>query len=201
MNKNIKLTLLALITPLIFDMMIACKTEHSPGGYYSTKSFSLNNLDNSVSAPFITTSDSVLKRAYGIDMHLIRDQVGFINNTHPFLSQSAYAYDPSVDIGLSFPVDSIVSIQIFTIYDFDSSHPASSEITDYFKVYQNYSFTAVKDYFNSLNQLFPLSDLQLDIELLLMTAPTMNTKHQFEIKITISDGRILEQETTPINLI
>ena len=203
MIKNIKVALLVLIFPLLVDMGIACTPNHkSDGGLYSNKSFSVSNLDNSGRNTFITTTDSVLKKAYGIRLHLVREI--FVTNKSPqyIFIQSAYADSPPIYYHDYLPLDSIVSMQIFTINDFDDFHPAGSEITDYFKVYQNYSFTPIKEYLNKASKIYShLSDLQVDIDMLLMTAPIINTKHQFKIQIKLSDGRILTQETTMINLI
>ncbi len=205
MIRNIKLTLFIFLIPFAIDVMIACKPRHATeGGLYRNKSFSLTNLDNSGNAAFITTSDTVPKQAYGIRLHLVRDKVVKISNNHFFFVQNAFADYPANYYNGYVPLDSIVSIQILTKNSFDNNHAANSEITDLFRVYQNYTFSELKHYFAKASvQYSHLSELQIDIDLLLMSVPSTlyNTGHQFKIRLKLSDGRILEQETTMIHLI
>ena len=203
-TRKTKTLLCFLIIPLCIDMMVACFTpsRNVEGGYYKDKDFYVNNLDNSGRAAFITTSDSVLKQAYGFRLHLIRDKVAGISNPHSFFAQSAIADSPPSYVNGYFPEDTIVSVKIFTIYSFDQIHPANAEVSNCFKVYKNYSFTPVKDYFSNTRWIYShANDLQLDLDFLLITIPTINTQHQFKIQIKLSDGRTLEQKTTLINLI
>ena len=202
MKKYIRLTFFMIIIPLVIDMMIACKPHHATeGGLYRNTGFTVNNLDNSGSSAFITSSDSVLRQAYGIRLHLVRDKVADIRNPLSQFVQSAYAEYPIYYNGY-FPLDSIVSIQIFTLSDFDTIHPANTEITDLFRVYQNYAYTIPKDYFSKISRQYShLSDLQVNIDLLLMIAPSISKRQQFKIQMKLSNGKILEQETTMINLI
>ena len=86
--------------------------------------------------------------------------------------------------------------------DFDSNHLANSDISDYFKVYKKYSFTSIKDYLKNSNLvLFDESSLDMTFDLLLMTPPASSKQQKFKVQITLSDGRILEKETSEIKLI
>ncbi len=203
MNRNIKLTLLALLIPLLLDMMIACCPKHeTEGGLYTNQKFYLNHLDNSGSTANIAITDSVIKKAYGIRLHLVRNRVAMSISPINYIAKSTYAGNPVHYYDGYFPVDSIVSFKIISKYDFDENHAAGSEITDYFKVYQDYSFTIAKNYFYNLNfHYLHAHELQFDVDILLMTTPTKNIKHQFKVQLKLSDGRLLEQETTTINLI
>lgn len=144
-----------------------------------------------------------MKSAYGIRIHLSREKLVF--NVVPksvFLS-SAYAYDCFCPPPRQFlPRDSITAVQVFTLSDFDGSHAANADISDYFKVYSQFSFTTIPDYLDEASWvIYDESGLEVQLDLLLMTAPSINTKHKFSVRLFLSDGRILEQQTTEIDLI
>jgi len=207
MIKNIKVTLLILIIPLVVDMMIACHPSVSDisytGGHYTNVGIFVNNLDNSGKEAVATISDSIPRQAYGFRLHLIREKLAVNNSPQYLFSQSVYADNLSSNYYNSdcYPIDSIVSFKIFTGYDFDSTHPANADVSDYFKVCDGNSFITVKDYFSFTSWVYPAYELQTDIEILLMTTPTINTRHQFKIQVKLSDGRVLEQATPIVHLI
>ena len=100
------------------------------------------------------------------------------------------------------PNDSIAAIQVITLTDFNSSHPASTAVSTYFKVYANYYFRTLDDFVKKTDASFTEEkELQLTLDLLLMTPPDSNGPHQFKVQIVLSDGRILEQDTQTIDFI
>jgi len=41
----------------------------------------------------------------------------------------------------------------------------------------------------------------IEIDLMLMTVPTINNRHQFKVRIELSNGHIFEEQTTEIELL
>jgi hypothetical protein len=207
----IKKVIIILLLPIVAEVVIACCDCLDPvKKTYSNEAFIINYLDNSGASPVATTAGSVPKDAFGIRLQFQREIVACHYRMIPTFFQSAYAFScdcpPDYQI---FPKDSVLSIKIFTQYDFDAGHAADSDISDYFSIYHPHSFTSIDKYLkpeidydgNSTLVLYRNEDLTTDLDLLLMTAPSTNTTHQFKVQITLSDGRVFEDETTEIDLI
>lgn len=65
-----------------------------------------------------------------------------------------------------------------------------------------YAFTSITDYLKYPEvRLSNESQFTSTLNLLLMTPPTLNTKHQFNIQITLSDRRVLQTQTSTTDLI
>jgi hypothetical protein len=145
-----------------------------------------DNMDNSAEKVKLSSNDSVPKAAFGI-------RLNFNIAPYPTLPRGS---DSCVFL---IPADTIVDFKIYTVYDFDATHSAGSDVSDYFKIgslkkdyysniNNNYSyntFSSIPDYLltNKKQELF----YQLDF--LLTKAPQMNLVHQFNVKI-------LEKNTT-----
>lgn len=194
-----------LLLPLILEIVVSCCECIEPiYQKYTNKALSINNLDNSGREPIVSTSTSIIKTAYGIRIQLLGEKIAGIERPNSIFIQSAFAFTkcncpPSYQF---LPKDSITTIKILSLNDFNSTHSANSEISDYFKVYKYYSFSTIQDYIRNTNPVLNYeSDLAIKIDLLLMTAPTINNQHKFRVQITLSDGRVLEQDTSIIELI
>ena len=175
-------------------------------GSYSHKTLLLINLDNSGEHALETESLQINKNAYGIRLYLKREKnaVACTQQIQSIFVQSAYA--TSVECPPEYiysPTDSIVSIKIFTVKNFDNQHAENSEITDYFRV--DHPYSTVENYVATMQYTyeddFEYWGQELKIDLLLMTAPAGNNKQQFEVQITLSDGRVLKQQTLEIELL
>jgi hypothetical protein len=166
-------------------------------------------MDNSGAQAVETVIPHINKNAYGIRLYLTREKA-VVARTKQFNSifiQSAHA--TSIECPpeyIYYPRDSIVSIKIFTINDFDDKNSENSDITDYFRIAHSYS--TVKNYvanmkfaYESNSEFDESLDKGIQIDVLLMTAPTINKIHQFKIQVELSDRRILEQLTTEIELL
>ena len=176
---------------------------------YSHTTLLLKNLDNSGAQAIETESLQINKNTYGIRLYLIREKY-VVARTKPINSifiQSAYA--TSIECPPEYfysPNDSIVSIKIFTINNFDNQHSENSDITDYFRVAHSYSTVendvANRRYSYGSDAEFEKScGKEIKIDLLLMTAPTISHLYQFKIQVKLSDRRILEQLTSEIELL
>jgi hypothetical protein len=149
-------------------------------------------------------SSQLNKNAYGIRIYLVREQVSYTKPNSSIFIQSAYAVDCFCPTNTYLARDSILSIKIFTVNDFDSQHAANSDVTDYFKIIHSYQ--SIENYVANIQYTFgeyrdSLADSEFQIDVLLMTAPTTNNKQQFTVQVALSDGRILEQQTPEIELL
>jgi len=208
---RLKKILIVLSIPVMAEIAIACcDCLETISKNYSHKSIVVQHLDNSGEKPEVTYG-SVPKHAYGVRVTFTREVVACRAKQTPTFFQSAYAFSCDCPPELTIaPKDSIVSIHLFAEHDFDPSHPADSDVSDYFKVYfpDAFSFTSIEDYLQPVINyrgysnlvLFDESQLEEELTLLLMTPPE-NTVNKFRIQITLSDGRIFEQTTEEIDLI
>jgi hypothetical protein len=194
------------IAGVVFHSCCGCneETQHEN---YSHQTIFLKNLDNSGKEAIESEALQLNKNAYGIRLYLEREKVVIAyekKQINSIFIQSAYATSCECPPEfLYFANDSIVSIKIFTVNDFDNLHLENSNITDYFKVAG--SFSSIENYVKNLYYTyaedFEYWGRELKLDLLLMTAPTANNKQQFEVQVTLSDGRILKQKTLEIELL
>lgn len=193
------------IASILFHACCPCNVETQHGNY-SHKAMSLKNLDNSGEKAVESESSELIKNAYGIRLYLTREKIVIASakQINSFFIQSAYATSCECPPEfLYFPSDSIVSIKIFTVNNFDNQHSGDSDITGYFRVAGSYSTIES----NVANMRYTYADdfeywgRELKLDLLLMATPTANNKQQFEVQVILSDGRILTQQTPEIELL
>lgn len=175
--------------------------EEALTNHYSFKSVAVTHLDNSGAKP-IASSGPVLKYAYGVGVTIEREQLAMISDVPRYsFFQSAYACDC---VGNEYiPKDTLSTFKIFTVNDFDDTHPAGSDVSDYYRISNLNAYTQLDHYVDmyGFDTLYGPSQLQSTLEILLMTPPTLNTTHQFRIELVLTDGRVMEQMTTPIDLV
>nr|WP_255717817.1 DUF5034 domain-containing protein [Pedobacter sp. Leaf250] len=113
--------------------------------------------------------------------------------------QSAYACSCQGDYLKS--KEEIVSVKIISNNDFDSNHPKGSDLSLIFmlKRYYNDELSSIKDYLKTLKLEYQ-NNYPFQKGVFLQVAPTMVKKHKFKIAITLSDGRVIESETTELEL-
>lgn len=210
MRKKL-IILFFLLVPIVSALFHSCcncdvETQHEN---YSHKAMFLKNLDN-IGAKIIESESLQLnKNAYGIRLYLEREKVvvACAKPINSIFIQSAYATSCKCPPEfLYFPNDSIVSIKVFTVNNFDNQHLENSDITDYFRVAHSYSTVendvANRRYSYGSDAEFEKScGKEIKIDLLLMTAPTISHLYQFKIQVKLSDRRILEQLTSEIELL
>ncbi len=199
-----KKVLFFLLLPLLCDLLISCcKCDDSVTKHYSNDSISLINLDNTGSELIESGAEAIDKDAYGIRINLKLREIASSRLSPGMFITSAYATSCECPPPLEYlPKDSIVSFQVFTINDFDSGHMAGADISAYLKIYFNYNFLPIEESLSRFNSpRYYEEDFNSRIDLLLMTAPTLNVLHQFKVQITLSDGRVLEQLTPETELI
>jgi hypothetical protein len=181
---------------------------------YSNKIMTVANLDNSGIQPVVTNSSSVPKNAYGIKVEIQREIVACAQKQIPTFFSSAYALSCECPPTLAIAAkDSIVSFKVFSVYDFDDDHPANSDISEFFRVTDYDAYATIPQYLSTQSSfrysrfgyskwtLTAEDQLNFEITLLLLTAPKINSANKFRVDITLSDGRIFEQETIEIDFI
>lgn len=203
-NGNMKKVIFLLVFPLIAEVMISCCDCIDPVvQHYTNKTISVSHIDNSGKEPIVAASNSIIKSAYGFRLQLTRGKLACLEKRYSFFIQSTYAMGCRCPPPSQFNAkDSITTIKVLTLQNFDDTHAAGSEVSDYFKIYHEFSFAAIADYLRvSTWTLYDEKELEPQLDFLLMTAPVITGEHQFRIQIFLSDGRILETETSTIDLI
>jgi hypothetical protein len=193
-----------LLFPFIAQVVISCcNCMETTTYYYSNKALSVSNLDGSGHQAVISQSDTILKKAYGIRVDLVREQVACSPKWQSPFVNSAYAFSCGCPPAQEYLArDSITTIRIFTNFAFDSNHPTGSDISVYFKILQAYTFYTIVDYIRLTPViLHDQRELSVTRDFLLMVPPTLGSDHSFKIQYTLSDGRVLERETLPVKLI
>ncbi|MDR2927570.1 MAG: DUF5034 domain-containing protein [Cytophagaceae bacterium] len=150
----------------------------------------------------------VLRENYGIHMFFdgereIREihQALNSNRRNLLLIQSAYAFSPASCENYTLK-STITAIQIVSENDFDSLHPAGSDITEYFGVQTNMNedgtpvFKPVADYLKDMFEYLSKTDIEytpvFDMHCMLTTPPEAG-EYTFTVVACMSDGRTLKQ--------
>jgi len=199
-----KKIILVLLIPFIANLVVSCcNCLETAIHHYTNKAIAVINLDNSGKEPLEIASGSVIKTAYGVRVNLTREKIARINKPNINLVEAAWAYDCRCPPPDEFqPNDSIVAIRVISLTNFNSSHPANTDVSTYFKIYAPYSFSTTDDFVKATSAIFfNETELQVTFNLLLMTPPDSSGPHQFKVQIVLSDGRILEQNAPTIDLI
>jgi hypothetical protein len=197
-----KKVLFFLLLPLLAELVLSCcDCPDTVTLHYTNRTMLVKNLDNRGSGPVVAASNTVPKAAYGIRIELVREKTAALRKS--LFLPAAYAFScgcpPPMEIR---PGDSITALQVFTVRDFDASHAAGSDISAYFKGYNPYYFLSIPDYLEKWGTLlYNESELLTKVDLLLMTPPAVTGVHQFRVRLTLSDGRVLEQDTPTIELV
>ncbi len=199
-----KIIFLLLLPYIITFVVSCCKCEETVFKNYTNRSFSLENIDNSGKEVKTSASSLINKRAFGIRVNLRLENIAQILKPSAFSFNTLNATSCECPPFFEFsPKDSIISFKLFTVNDLDNLHLANSEVTQYFKIFYNNSYTSVADRYPNKTfkglTLYDESEFDAKIDLLLMTIPEESKKVQFKVQLKMSDGRILEQfspETT-----
>ncbi|MDR2928171.1 MAG: DUF5034 domain-containing protein [Cytophagaceae bacterium] len=158
-------------------------------------------------APAQVEPRRVLRENYGIYMSFemnieVREvqpveQTAKRQRTESLFIQSAYAVAPECDFYTQ--KDTIEYIQIFSDRDFDTSHPAGSDITDCFYATEHYTSennVSVNDYLNELVKYYSRVDITWPVGVSLYCMPKTPPdagEYTFTVVAQLSDGRRLEQ--------
>ncbi|MBX3255111.1 MAG: DUF5034 domain-containing protein [Chitinophagaceae bacterium] len=200
---KIKKVLILLLIPLFSDMLVACCDCDDPQLFkYTNAGLELQHLDNRAQSPVIDEDGIALKEAYGIAMTLRCEPTAFKPAPFSFFLNQSYAFSCGCDAAVQHHAkDSVVAIRIITLENFDASHAAETDISDYFRLYTWNSFTTITDYLHKDAKVFTYDEPQnIVMNALLITAPAAAGSYRFRVEMDLSDGRSLIKETSTIEL-
>ncbi|WP_165501288.1 DUF5034 domain-containing protein [Pedobacter psychrodurus] len=161
---------------------------------------SLKNMDVSLPQPMVTNTGIISSVNYGIQVQLITEQLTLTKPRITWgLMQSAYACSCNEDDFIA--KEGILSLKIVSNNDFDTSHPKNTDLNSYFKAKKGSTMISIDDYIKSSKDLSYNTRYAFNEGVFLQVRPAIAKKHRFKLIITLSDGRILEAETTEIELV
>ncbi len=187
---------------VIYVISGCCDCEDSDFSNYTNCSFEIKNLDHSGADLFITDESQVKKEAFGLQLQLSRKEDICLIKKPLFIST---AYGTSCDCPpekIYQPLDTISNIKITTLQDFDNTHLANTEITDYFQALQSTEYLPISEFLNRKNgQLLSTFDFELVLNCMLLIPPTSSGIYQFQVDIALSDGRTFSKTSDSIELL
>lgn len=188
---------------LMAQLIVACVDCDCPPYRefnFTNKGISLNNLDASLPQPKVTNASTISSANYGVRIQLLTEVIAWRKKTATWgFMQSAYACSCAEDDYR--PKEKIISLEIFSNNDFDATHPKNTDLSLYFNVKQNSGMVSIAKYLDYIREVTYLARYPFNEGVFLLVPPNINKKHKFRFKMTLSDGRILEAETTEIELV
>jgi hypothetical protein len=186
--KKFRNILLVMFVPILISIGIGCCCG-SFTNEYKVCSFSLESLDYSRSWPGVSTTKKVPKDSFGVRINIDLNNRFCLNDLQPLFISTASACQPYIE---NIPLDTIISIKIKTLKDFDLAHKANDVISDYFSVWYSRELIKIDEFikFRYLKS-YGSDDLFLTIDLRLATPPKENLEAQFEVQILLSNGKVL----------
>jgi len=179
---------------------VDCNCGPNQTFHTTTKTLLVNNIDSTLPEPMTANSAVINANNYGFKMQLLSDRVAQKNQKVNWgFIQKAYACSCAEDIYKS--KEHILTLEIFSNNDFDASHPKNTDLSAYFKVKIYNNLNTMIEYVKYINKFYQSSSNPFYWGIFLQAVPSLSKKHKFRIKITLSDGRILEAETTEVELI
>lgn len=189
---------------IVSETWMACCDCEAPMYYqYTHTGMVLLNLDNQGQHPAIASDYPIRKEAYGIRIVLTTEAIARQKPAVSFFIQRADAFSCRCEAGIQYlPRESIVGFRIFSLDEFDSQHPAESEISDYFRILTSDRYTTISDYLHQSATVFTYNEPREEmLNIMLVQPPAQKGNYSFSIEIALSDGRIFKKETPVIELI
>ncbi len=153
-----------------------------------------------------TYRDSMQYGTYGIIFEMDKEEVVFQKNNHSCVSLFSSAYACSCIEPTFTTNDPIISVEIFTKNDFDSSHLSGSNITEYFTILE-YSYIPLTITKKSISEIishyYKNSDYRLlsALQIYLDKNPIINNTVAFEVKVMLESGKEFTSTTIPVTLL
>ena len=198
--------LLVIIIPVFIEILVSCC--NCPAIRYSTYmhcSVEISNVDNSGERPILTKSDTIKKDSYGISASIKRSEniCKIYKPQQSIFFQSAYATSCNCPPEFEYSArNRIIAINVVTLEDFDATHPANTDVSEYFMVYNFSKEDSINNYIKNLETTlyFVQEEDPLQFYLLLKTPPTSGSKQQFRVDISLSDESLLSMQTNLLEL-
>ena len=169
---------------------------------YNSCSLTVQNLDNEGRLPRTSIARSINKNAFGLELAILQSEFICKSQRPSLFLNSAWAISCECEPAVQYlPLQEIEDVQIISLNDFNPDHPAGSDITSLFRVYDRFEFYNVKTYLLSLQTIrFDFLDPEEKLQLLLIDPPSDTNEQQFEITLSLSDGRVLSAESPIVTL-
>lgn len=198
---------LILLFPLIAECVISCCYDcYEPEvlGEVSHCDLSVQAFNNAGTQPEFNLGDkNVPKEAFGLQLNFQMAEfsceaptfqpIQFIPSTYACSGGNCF-------YPIYIRLDSISDISITNLQDFDSNHPANSDVTDLFYGFNSFTYQSVSELIAS-SDLTDESFPELRYRLLLMTPPKDSAEISFRVDITLSDGRTFSDSTRIVTFI
>lgn len=185
-----------------------CHCEPERTRFYKTEGIIAQNVHfeivgDTAFSYSIVNKDSLARMKYGLQIQFDTKETVFSKFEFKGLIPAANACKCSPDY--YSPRDTLKSIRIFTLKDFDASHPAGSELSDYFKLLKQATTSgriSKMSISEAVTQLGTLSYSSYGtVQFYLDKMPEVaNASIQFEIVAEFSKGKILKDTSTIITL-
>lgn len=170
---------------------------------YTNTTLELQHLNNSGQSAIVAPENKVLKEAYGLRIRIGCETTACNRGRTSFFINPAYAFSCGCEAPIQYhPKDSVTGLKVITLNDFDALHPAGSDITARFKMFSGYVFTDLAGYLESKPPVFNAHGVKnIVLDALLMEPAAQTGNHRFRVEVDLSDGRVLETETSMVELL
>lgn len=199
---RIKKIALVLFAGFTLRLIVSCCDCQLPVEYkYTFDCIETFHLDNAGKVPSIVEKGVIRKEAYGLQIEFSLLQLA-CNKPFRFSAfNAAYATSCACPPEIQYLAqDTISAIRVKNLNDFDQSHPANSDISDYFKVLDYDKYITFQELIAAPETLYVEKPVKDSIQLFLMQPPTQTGEHRFQVEFLLSNGMILTTVTSPINL-
>ncbi len=193
---------LIIIIGFILRLIVSCCDCPDTKEYrYTFNSIEVFHVNNSGQTPVIVDNGIIPKEAYGLRLECLVAKLAFNESIKFFEISSAYAFDCDCPPEIAyFAKDTISNIRITTLNNFDDSHPAGSDISDFFKVFKNDSFITIQEFIGFPERAYYENPDNEIINFYLLKSPSIIGEFRFKIEILLSDGTNLTSVTSAITL-
>ena len=192
-----------LLLPLLIGTVQACCNCADEIFYqFKVNKVEVSNLDNSGIVPVPTQGDTVNKKAYCLGIIMTTTKVALQKNAVPNLFVQTASAQVDCFCGGGFygqMADTLLSLRIYTVNDFDSTHRAGAEINSYFFSDGRYPLAA-NGLFNQPLYSYDFASPSYVYNYMLMHEPQFSSLCQFKVEVDFSN-RKYELLTKPINLL
>lgn len=178
---------------LILVIAVSCSKYKNVNYHFSN--LSLNHLDNTGSTQFVSYSDSINAKAYGIRLNL--DPIIDSETDNSFSAEKSHIIN----------TNTITTIFITSSDSFDVNLPPGACLNKRFIYYKN--LYGAYDTIGCQSTLRPTQFFSKDYEqkwipdfadILLINPPTKYKSHRFKIRLTFADGTVFNDSTSLIKL-
>jgi hypothetical protein len=173
------------------DFYNPCNCSEIAGDYFDIKGMTTEQINAGVR---LSANQVVPFASYALYLHYDVDYVSFCHEKPFSFIQSAMACECVYDGYLGAKSERLETMQVITLNDFDSDHPANDTINDLISVRELGLSSTLENYLTQDTALIRQETLILG----LTKAPTTNDALKLKIIVSLSNGENYETETLPV---